>query len=247
MADGTDTRNPWTRPGVLIAAAFLLVAIVLGVLVITRTGPTAPAAAPTPSATLPVSPTGSDPTLASPTSTSAGTPVADGDQRLPRTAPPVTWTTVKTLSLPVSATAGPRVDTDTVMAGYAHSPVGALLAVADNGLRFAVVDDWRSATMSAVADTSGRAAFVQQRAAYGRIDPTPGQLTQIAGFNVVSYTPDRAVVQLARAATDGSLTVTTDTVVWRDEDWKILLPASGTTPPAADLQSLRGFVPWSSA
>ncbi len=247
MADGTDTRNPWTRPGVLIAAAFLVVAVVLGVLVITRTGPSAPAAAPTSSATVPVNPTGSDPAPASPTPTPATTRVADEDQQLPRTAPPVTWTTVKTLALPVSASAGPRTNTDTVMAGYAHSPVGALLAVADNGLRFAVVDDWRPATLSAVADTPGRAAFLQQRAAYGQITPTPGQLTQVAGFNIVSYTPDRAVVQLARAAGDGSLTVTTDTVVWRDDDWKILLPASGTTPPAADLQSLQGFIPWSSA
>jgi len=253
MADGTDTRNPWTRPGVLIAAAFLVVAVVLGILVITRTGPATPAATPTVATTTATTtaaaevPTPTVPATASTTASTATSPVAGGgDQQLPRTAPPVSWVTVKTLALPVSATAGPQVNTDTVMSGYAHTPIGALIATADTSARYSVVDNWRQATLASVADTPGRAAFLQQRAAYGQVTPTPGQLTQIAGFNVVSYTPGRAVVQLARAAGDGSLTVTTDTVVWRDGDWKLLLPDSGTTPPAADLPSLQGFIPWSS-
>lgn len=248
MADGTDPRNPWTRPGVLIAAAFLVVAVVLGIVVVTRTGPATPAATPT-VATTTTSAEAATPTASTTPSTTASTATSPGagggDQELPRTAPPVSWVTVKTLALPVSATAGPQVNTDTVMSGYAHTPIGALIATADTSARYSIVDDWRQATLASVADTPGRTAFLQQRAAYGRVTPTPGQLTQIAGFNVVSYTSDRAVVQLARAAGDGSLTVTTDTAVWRDGDWKLLLPDSGTTPPAADLQSLQGFIPWS--
>ncbi len=243
MADGTDTRNPWTRPGVLIAAAFLVVAVVLGIVVVTRTGPTTPAATPTAATT--TAPADSAKPTVSATSATATAPPAGGEQQLPRTAPPVSWVTVKTLALPVSATAGPQVNTDTVMSGYAHTPIGALIATADISARYSIVDDWRQATLASVADTPGRTAFLQQRASYGQVTPTPGQLTQIAGFTIVSYTPDRAVVQLARAAGDGSLTVTTDTVVWRDRDWKLLLPDSGTTPPAADLQSLQGFIPWS--
>jgi hypothetical protein len=252
MADGTDTRNPWTRPGVLIAAAFLVVAVVLGIVVLTRTGPATPAATPTVATTTAATtaaaevPTPTVPATASTASTASSPVAGGGDQELPRTAPPVSWVTVKTLALPVSATAGPRVDTDTVMSGYAHTPIGALIATADTSARYSIVDNWRQATLASVADTPGRAAFLQQRAAYGQVTPTPGQLTQIAGFNIVSYTPGRAVVQLARAAGDGSLTVTTDTVVWRDRDWKLLLPDSGTTPPAADLPSLQGFIPWSS-
>ncbi len=248
MADDSETRNPWTRPGVLVAAAFLVVAVVFGVVVITGTGGDSPAAGPTPTtSTTAVSASALPPSTVSASSSSTTVRAGGGDQQLPRTAPPVSWVTVKTLALPVSPTAGPRVNTATVMAGYAHTPVGALLAVADNGLRFAVVDDWRAATRSAVADTPGRAAFLAQRAAYGTVTPTPGQLTQIAGFNLVSYTPDRAVIQLARAAGDGGLTVTTDTVIWGDRDWKILLPDSGTTAPTAALQSLQGFIPWSAS
>lgn len=250
MADGTDTRNPWTRPGVLIAAAFFVVAVVLGTLVITRTKPATPAATPTLAVTTATAevrtPTVTAPSSHSATSTSTSPVVGGADQQLPRTAPPVSWVTVKTLALPVSATAGPQVDTDTVMSGYAHTPIGALIATADTSSRYSIVDNWRQATLASVADTPGRAAFLQQRAAYGQVTPTPGQLTQIAGFNVVSYTPGRAVIQLARAAGDGSLTVTADTVVWVDGDWKLLLPDSGTTPPAADLPSLQGFIPWSS-
>jgi len=160
----------------------------------------------------------------------------------------VTWVQFETLALPVSAAAGPRVNTGTVMSGYQHTPAGALLAVADNDVRFSLADDWRTATLAAVADTPGRAAFIAQRAPYGQlVDPTPGQLTQIAGFNVVSYTPDRATIQIARVATDGGLTATTDTVRWEAGDWKVLLPDSGTTPPAAVLRSLAGYVPWSSS
>ena len=236
-------RSPWTRPGVLIAAAFLLAVIVLGAVVVSRQGGGPAAADPSPStsASTPTAPAGTaTPSSSAPESVPA-------DQTVPRVGPPATWVTVKTLLLPVSATAGPRVNTANEMTGYERTPTGALLAVADNDVRFPLVDDWRAATLSAVADTPGRAAFIEQRAAYGRVDPTPGQLTQIAGFNVVSYTPGRATIQLARVASDGGLTATTDTVVWERGDWKVLLPESGTTPPPAVLTSLQGYVPWSAS
>lgn len=236
-----QARRRWARPGVA-AAAFLLVAVVAGALAVFWPG-RATTAAPTQAASVPAS---TPPAVPAPVLSSSTPPGAD--QTVPRVGPPVTWVQFKTLALPVSAAAGPRVNTGTVMSGYQRTPAGALLAVADNDVRFSLADDWRTATLAAVADTPGRAAFIAQRAPYGQLaDPIPGQLTQIAGFNVVSYTPDRATIQIARVATDGGVTATTDTVRWEAGDWKVLLPDSGTTPPAAVLRSLAGYVPWSSS
>jgi len=146
MADGTNTRNPWTRPGVLIAAAFLVVAVVLGIVVITRTGPATPAATPTVATTTATTTAAAEvptPTVPATASTATSPVTGGGDQQLPRTAPPVSWVTVKTLALPVSPTAGPQVNTDTVMSGYAHTPIGALIATADTSSRYSIVDNWR--------------------------------------------------------------------------------------------------------
>ncbi len=246
MASDDHGDNPWTRPSVFLSIAFLLLALVAGSIALIRTHPGAAAAA-VPSASAPaVTPTGVTPSPA-PTTTptnSTTTAAALPDQTVPVTAPPATWITVATLSLPTSPLYGPKVNDGTVMAGYQHSPTGALFAAADNRGRYAAVTDWRRATLSAVADTPGRAAFLVLRKADGVVVPTPGQFTQLAGFTFLSYTPAEAVMQFLNMGSDGSLVVTVNTVVWRDNDWKVLLPPSGDPPPGTQAQSAAGFIPW---
>ncbi len=248
-ADGEDNRpNPWTRPSMFLAIAFLVFALVAGsiVLIKTRHSPaatmvTSPATVATATPSTPPSPAVS--TRQSPVASSPA--AALPDQTIPVTAPPATWITVATLSLPTSPLYGPRVNDGTVMAGYQHSPTGALFAAADNRVRFSVVPNWRAATLSAVADTPGRAIFISKRAPYGVVgEPSPGTFTQLAGFNIVSYTPDRSTIQVLSEATDGSLTTNVDTVVWEHRDWRILLSPTGDTPPLASAPSAGGFVPW---
>ncbi len=249
MASDDHGDNPWTRPSVFLSIAFLVLALVAGSIVLIRTHPGGAAAATVPSASAAVTPAGVTPSPApstTPTNPStAPTATALPDQSVPVTAPPATWITVATLSLPTSPLYGPKVNTNgTVMTGYEHSPTGALFAAADNRARYAAVADWRAATLSAVADTPGRAAFLVLRKADGVVVPTPGQFTQLAGFTFLSYTPAEAVMQFLNMGSDGSLVVTVNTVVWRDNDWKVLLPPSGDPPPGTQAQSAAGFIPW---
>ncbi len=247
MASDDHGDNPWTRPSVFLSIAFLVLALIAGTVALIRTHPGAAAAVPSASAPA-VTPTGVRPSPTSSTTprsrSTTPTVTALPDQTVPVTAPPATWITVETLSLPTSPLYGPKINDGTVMAGYQHSPTGALFATTDNRGRFALVRNWKTATLSAVADTPGRAAFLVLRKADGVVVPTPGEFTQLAGFTLLSYTPAEAVVQFLNMGSDGSLVVTVDTVVWQDNDWKVLLPPSGDPPPGTQAQSAAGFVPW---
>jgi len=177
MASDDHGDNPWTRPSVFLSIAFLVLAVLAGSIVLIRTHPGGAATAAVPSASAPaVTPTGVTPSPAPSTTptNSTSTAAALPDQTVPVTAPPATWITVETLSLPTSPLYGPKVNDGTVMAGYQHSPTGALFAAADNRGRFALVRDWKTATLSAVADTPGRAVFLAQRQSLGTITPDAG-------------------------------------------------------------------------
>lgn len=254
MASDGDGDSPWTRPGTFLAIAFLLVAVVGGGIALYRTHPDGTAAAAVPSVSAVLAVTAAASPSPAPSTTTAATgavaspvasPTALPDQTVPVTAPPATWITVETLSLPTSPLYGPKIDDGTVMAGYQHSPTGALFADADNHGRFSITQNWQAATLSAVADTPGRAVFIAERKPYGiAAEPTPGELTQLVGFNFVSYTLDRATLQILREGSDGSLTTSTDTVIWQSNDWKILLNANGQDAPIASAPSSAGYVSW---
>jgi len=246
MASDEHGDNPWTRPSVFLSIAFLVLAIVAGSIALLRTHPGGAAAAAVPSASAAaITPTGVTPSPTPSTTPAKPTATALPDQTVPVTAPPTTWITVETLSLPTSPLYGPKVNDGTVMAGYQHSPTGALFAAADNRARFSLVPNWKVATLSAVADTPGRAVFIRNRAPYGVIAaPAPGTFTQIAGFNFVSHTSDRVVIQILSLATDGSYTSDIDTVVWENGDWRLLLSDAGDTPPLTKAPSAAGYVPW---
>lgn len=241
MASDSDGDSPWTRPSTLLAIAFLVFAVVAGSIVLLRSRHTAPAAAAQPAISVSTAPPTS--TQPRPGSPSATAPLPN--QTVPDTAPQATWITVATLALPTSPTYGPKVNDGTVMAGYQHSPTGALFAVADNRVRFSLVPNWKAATLSAVADNPGRAAFIRNRTPYGVLAaPTPGTFTQIAGYNFVSYKSDQAVIQVLSQAVDGSYTTLVTTAVWKENDWKISLSPSGDNPPVATAPSASGYVAW---
>lgn len=254
MASDGDGDSLWTRPGTVLAIAFLLVAVVGGAIALYRTHPAGTAAlAAVPSVSAPAVTAAASPAPSTATAatgapvSAAATPTASAlpDQTVPVTAPPATWETVATLSLPTSPFYGPKVNVNgTVLTGYQHSPTGALFAAADNRARYAAVADWRTATLSAVANTPGRAAFLVIRQADGVVVPTPGEFTQLAGFTFLSYTPAEAVMQFLNVGSDGTLVVTVNTVIWQDNDWKVLLPPSGDPAPGTQAQSTAGFIPW---
>ena len=224
----------WTVAAAAIVALIALAAVV--VILATRGGDKAPPAgsAPAPSA----------PPVGSP----SAAPLAAQDQSVPDSPPPgVSWTLFQGVALPSSALAGPTRITGPVYAGYAHTPLGALLATAQVGYRYFLTpgDGWSEVVRNQVSPGPGHDAFVVNRAKVTTTDVAPGGLGQLAGFRFVTYSPDVAVIQLVSRFSCGTLQVSTDTVQWINGDWQLQLqPDGGSSPTAQRVDTLAGFVPW---
>jgi len=190
-----------------------------------------------------------------PSGSSATSPSAAPSSALPTTVPTAapagtSWSIYQTVALPSLPGAGPAHVDGAIATGYAHTPLGALLAVANEGFRYrlATDDQWRAAAAAMLAPGAGTDAWLKVRAAhpYG---PGGGvgtdTLLQIAGFQFVSYTPSDAVIQIATGNPTDRYQVVALHVTWLDGDWKFVPASDGGQ--AANLQqvdSLAGFVEW---
>jgi len=204
--------------------------------------PTAPAT--TGPATPPARP--ADPQPARPADLEA----ADGAQPL-LTAPPVTWQLFSGVALPYSPTAGPRSVDGPVYAGYKRSQTGALIAAAQLGTRYLLTpgDGWREVVERQVLSGVGQEVFLAARAQVDDLDVPPGTHGQMAGFRIVTFTPDVAVISfVSRFSLTGQLQVTITTVKWARGDWRLeLQPDGGPSPTAQTVPDLDGFVVWGGA
>lgn len=238
-----DQPSPFKRPAFLLSAAFLAAVVVMAVIVAvsggdgsgsSRSGHTTPPATPSGQAA----------------GNRQGCAPSDTAQQLPTSAPQgVTWQAYKGMVLPISATAGPMTMQGDKADCYAHTPVGALIAAAHLGYRYAVASDWRSIAAQLV-DGPGKTAWLQQRKANPTPDvPPQGQIGQIAGFRFITYTSDVAVVQLAfRNTMPGSqlpaFTAGIYSLRWQN-DWRLQMQQDGSaSTEAPNSESLDGYIPW---
>lgn len=170
---------------------------------------------------------------------------------VPTTAPAgVTWSIYQTVALPSLPGAGPSKINGATATGYAHTPLGALLAVANEGFRYQLAPDteYKQAAAAMLSPGAGKDAWLRVRAdhPYGAggaagID----QLSQIAGFQFVSYTPSDAVIQIVNRNPNSTLQVGADHVMWVDGDWKFVpAPDGGQAANLQQVDSLAGFVAW---
>jgi hypothetical protein len=178
----------------------------------------------------------------------SGAGKGDGGQHVPIASPAgVTWQVFHAAALPFSADAGPRQVADQAVSGFAHTPVGALLAVAQASYRVIVATDpgWRDVVETMIAPGPGRDAFIQQRSTITMTTVPPNSLAQLAGFQFLSYTDTDAVIQMASRNLDGSYGVVAEHVVWVDGDWKLMLADNGGGAlTKMTVPSLAGFVAW---
>jgi hypothetical protein len=250
-------------PGWWAAAALMAVVVIalIGVLVVvgTRDKTTVAAGDPT---TAPAAPSalpapdgggggGGSPATTTPSGDTrpAGCATTGTDQTIPGDTPTdVTWTLVAGTAVPQSSTAGPALHTPTgVGYCYARTPVGAVLAVSNlghaTGDAQAVQDDELkySVVPGPLADElAAKPAVVS--------DPAATSGVQLAGFRIISYTPDTASVALALAssARPGSYAVVTAAMAWNQGDWRVVLqPGPVAVATATSTTSLANFVPWS--
>ncbi|RFA17744.1 hypothetical protein [Subtercola boreus] len=239
MSDA-EPRNPFTRRGFIFGAitvGALAAAAILLAFTSTGGGGSQGNAVAAPTSVVTVTAT-ADPATASVCGLAgfeaAGTLTA---------APETKWSIVGIMAAPNSKAAGPGVtDADGVRSCYAHTPTGALFAVANS---WAMGSDARLAPLAVAANTApgpGRDAAMAAQ----NTRSNSGVSVQIAGFKVLSYSEAEATIDTAFTLNNGTLMSFASTMKWVEGDWKAELTDDGQPPfrPVV-LQSLGGYNAWS--
>ena len=159
----------------------------------------------------------------------------------------VNFQVVHGLQLPFSPVDGPlRVD-GPVAAGYSHTPQGAALAATQLGLRLLYAPGYEQVLdQQSVTDPAVRAQFLTARNSQqqGSDRDLETAVARSVGFKVGSYTPEKAVVDLAFPNVNGAPgTYVTGpyTVVWSGGDWKF---ADNSNSPSTTVNGLPGYTTW---
>ena len=253
----------WT--GYAAIGFVVVIAVCAGILVLIRHGATATAGqatvastgAPLVASSAPVSTAASAappatsaapvaPPETTPTSTASAAPV------VPTSAPTGTvWQLVAGQAIPSQPGVGPTHVDGYTATGYAHTPLGALYAAANDIYRVPIAvsaqTDWRTPLAAMVAPGPGEKIFASVREP---MDPQPlGAdglgISQLAAFKYVSYTDTDAVVQLVLKDKNGGLHVLTIPMHWLNNDWRLVMTADGTIGGANTVtDSLDGFIAW---
>ena len=238
------TGAPGARRLILPAAAVAVVLLGAG---LTFAFAGRPPASPSPAATATASPA------------AAAGPGSQGQSQVPQVSlAGVRWSSFYGVELPVSAQAGPYDTSAGVAAGFAHTPLGALLAAVNIGVRANA--QWgpqifTTVIRSQVTGPDAGALLAGCQAAYGQAAQSDGvtggqplgtvDVTEQA-FRWITYTPAAAILDLVSAGPGGNgATVRASVeveVVWDGGDWKVVAPPGGDWGnSAAKLSSLAGY------
>jgi hypothetical protein len=237
FADRSPLRRPWFMAAAAVGALIVAGGVVVALLPPPQRDVTTPPTASPGSSTAPP---------ASQPSGGAALPTA-----LPTMAPEdVSWQLVGQTAVPVSRSAGPTNMTATAT-GFAHTPVGALIAAAQISTRSgysAGRSVWEPTIDGQFVPGPDRDRLLAALRAVGDAAAGPGELSQIAGYLYQSYTPETAVIGLVyRAPAAGTPTyhVLTVTLRWIDGDWRMVAPPGGSwTSVNRAATDLTGVVEW---
>lgn len=231
-----EDQNPLTQPKFIISAVVVAIIVALGIiLALVPKGGETPTAEPSNS--------GSSTASAQPSEAAAASVcgLPSGDQAKPATTSTDTkWELIGKIAAPTSPTQyGPgKTEDNGLRSCFAHSPTGALYAGAN----------------MIVLGSSGRPDLLAQNLVVEGPErdkmlsepPTSAPTTaafQIAGYKVVDYSGDRAVIEYGLTAANGSVGSVPVAMQWQGGDWKWVLPATGMAE-ARQLSDLNGFISW---
>jgi hypothetical protein len=148
----------------------------------------------------------------------------------------VGWHQVGNMEVPEApATLGPERESGGWFYCYQRSPAGALLAA---------IDVWASGTAATAGQVARHLAVNVTPRALGSDELPPG--LSLAGYQYMSYTPQRAVIEVVVEVYDrGDVEVTTP-MVWVPGlgDWRLDVPASASISSSVVDPSLAGYVEW---
>ena len=182
-----------------------------------------------------------------------------GQPQVPRVSlASVRWSDFYGVELPVSAQAGPRELSGGRAAGFARTPLGALLAAVNIAVRanaqwgpriFTPVIRGQVTGPDAAALLAGcQAAYDQAAQAAGVTGGQPLGTVQVTeqAFRWVTWTPAAAIIELVSAGPGPQgTTVRASTqvqAVWAGGDWKVIAPPGGNWGNSATtLSSLSGY------
>jgi hypothetical protein len=238
-----DKRPLWTRPGFLIASVIVAVIVFAGVGIALLPSPGrnhTPAARGTPT---------DGPT----TGNVAESPADPGPTTVPTVAPQgVTWQLFGQVAVPYSDSAGPRRVTTSTASGYAHTPIGALIAAAQISTRSGFSngrDVWEPVVTEQFVPSADRDRLLGNLRNTPPEPARPGELSQPAGFIYQSYTQDTAVIGLVDRAPSRTNApayfIATVTMLWKDGDWRMVAPPGGSWLSVnREANDLTGVVEW---
>ena len=235
--DDPEERPFWQQRGWQVSAAFFAVMLVAGTVIALGGGPDAEAE--------PVAAAGP---LSGGITLDGGRPAGcrtdDSAQSTPVRPPDdVTWQPLNGSSVPLSASAGPLRSSGPVMWCYAHTPMGAVMA-AHVIPRHMSGKEWRTITDQQVVPGVGRDIFVAMRSSLEDVTPQY-TASSLAGFVLMSYSPEAATVRLLIRLGPAGLGVTDYALAWSGGDWKVRPLSSGDLhTPVSPVPAATGFVLW---
>ncbi|WP_026416343.1 hypothetical protein [Actinomadura oligospora] len=158
------------------------------------------------------------------------------------------WRDFHGFRLPYSASDGPNAVADDRAAGFARSPLGALLAA----IHVSVRSDprWGLATATSTVNTQfvgpDRAGMLASINTAPLAPGTPHAYATLEAFRWQGYTPETASVDVVSAGPGDSDQVvraaTRIQLQWQDGDWRVVAPPGGTwLGSAAPVGSLDGY------
>ena len=170
----------------------------------------------------------------------------------------MSWIDFHGIQLPVSAKAGPRHRHNGLARGFADTPLGAVLAAVNIGVRTAA--QWgpriyRPTINHQVTGPGARALLAADNSDYAALRAAahvaPGQpagrgYAVEAAYRLTAYTPTAATADIVTEgpASNGTtaIAVTRIQVVWRRGDWRVVAPPGGTwASSATTASSLRDY------
>lgn len=258
MSENTDAGGggggPLSRPPFIIAGVVVLVIVLLGMVVVgiqigrSGGGPAAQSSPP-PDSAPPSTPAASAPSSSSaaPTQDPEGSlcGLQGTNEQVPKEAPAAAWDYEATFAYPTSPEFGPA---ETAPQGYRfcfqHSPTGAVFAAANaiaNAADPSAAKKWADYFVS---DGPNRDQVLKEQAVGD--GSGSGVRMQIAGFKVLTYRGDTALVDIAVTISSSGRTTTGSFVyalVWQGGDWK--LDSSAAEPFSfATVPDLSGYAGW---
>jgi hypothetical protein len=240
--ESTTERNPFTKPGFIIAAALVVALVAAGIVIFL----------------LPKGQSNAEPTpAASSTATASPSASSDGGKSicgLPSssdtalgTAPQSKWELVGRMAAPADPTTfGPGLtDASGFRSCFAHSPTGALYSAVNAVALGSSTQDEVKLAERLLVPGAGRDAAI--KAATTRSSSTESsQSAQIRGFIMKSYSPTEADVDLAVQLQNGALAHSVLSLRWVDGDWKVKASDDGQIfTGTAQLTDLSSFIAWS--